>query len=181
MRTDDPKKARARLILELVEKEAPGLPRWLRRAGNQDFEDALQETYANLLAARCDLQAVSNQAAYILTVAKHSLRKVKGSRMIHRYTTSTDHQELVRLADENQIARRASDSEAELQQHMSQALARLRLPERQVLELRRADMCLREIARELNLTVSEVRRRVTRAYARLRRLLASEVQGEKRK
>jgi len=129
-----------------------------------DIEDLAQETYLRILRTR-DLTDVQNPRAYLLRVASHVLLEWR------------EHQPrpeaLVRLEDEDMLVD-GSSPEIELeaivsQQRLDEVLAGLTPRMRAVLLLRLRDQrSCKDIAKDLDMTVRQVRRYLVRGYERLR-------------
>ena len=127
-----------------------------------DIEDLAQETYLRLLRAR-DLRDVRNPQAYLLRVATHVLIEWR------------DHQprpgSLVEIDDE--LIQDECAPELELEASLSQSRLNRTLDSispimRAVLLLRlRDERSCKDIAKELNITLRQVRRYLARGYARL--------------
>ena len=127
-----------------------------------DIEDLAQETYLRLLRAR-DLRDVRNPQAYLLRVATHVLIEWR------------DHQPrpglLVEIDDE--LIQDECAPELELEASLSQSRLNRTLDSispimRAVLLLRlRDERSCKDIAKELNITLRQVRRYLARGYARL--------------
>ena len=131
-----------------------------------DIEDLAQETYLRLLRAR-DLGEVRNPQAYLLRVAGHVLIEWR------------DHQprpdSLVEIDDDLLIDNCPPDFELEAsisQERLNHTLAAVSPMMRAVLLLRlRDERSCKDIARELEITLRQVRRYLARGYEQLRAAL----------
>ena len=131
-----------------------------------DIEDLAQETYLRLLRAR-DLGEVRNPQAYLLRVASHVLIEWR------------DHQprpeSLVEIDDDLLIGDSPPDFELEAsisQERLNHTLAAVSPMMRAVLLLRlRDERSCKDIARELEITLRQVRRYLARGYEQLRAAL----------
>ena len=131
-----------------------------------DIEDLAQETYLRLLRAR-DLGDVRNPQAYLLRVASHVLIEWR------------DHQprpeSLVEIDDDLLIDDCPPDFELEAslsQERLNHTLAAVSPMMRAVLLLRlRDEHSCKDIARELEITLRQVRRYLARGYEQLRAAL----------
>ena len=131
-----------------------------------DIEDLAQETYLRLLRAR-DLSEVRNPQAYLLRVASHVLVEWR------------DHQprpeSLVEIGDDLLIDDCPPDVELAAsisQELLNHTLAAVSPTMRTVLLLRlRDERSCKDIARELDITLRQVRRHLARGYERLRTAL----------
>jgi RNA polymerase sigma factor (sigma-70 family) len=146
------------------------LLRFLRRRVRcaVDIEDLAQETYLRLLRAR-DLSDVRNPEAYLLRVAKHVLLEWR------------DHQPppelLVTIEDDLLVDEFPPEFELEAkmsQERFEHTLATVSPMMRAVLLLRlREQHSCKDIARELDITLRQVRRYLARGFERLRAALES--------
>lgn len=133
-----------------------------------DIEDLAQETYLRLLRAR-DLSDVRNPQAYLLRVARHVVLEWR------------DHQPrpdaMVTLEDDLLVDEHPPEFELEAslsQERLEQTLASVSPTMRAVLLLRlRDERSCADIAKELDITVRQVRRCLARGYERLREALES--------
>jgi RNA polymerase sigma-70 factor (ECF subfamily) len=131
-----------------------------------DIEDLAQETYLRLLRAR-DLGDVRNPQAYLLRVAGHVLLEWR------------DHQPhpeaLVAMDDDLLVDDCPPEFELDAslsQERLNHTLATASPTMRAVLLLRlRDERSCKAIARELDITLRQVRRNLARGYARLRTAL----------
>src|SRR5882762_5712936 len=131
-----------------------------------DVEDLAQETYLRLLRAR-DLGDVRNPQAYLLRVASHVLLEWR------------DHQphpeSLVAMDDDLLVDDCPPEFELDAslsQERLNHTLATASPTMRAVLLLRlRDDRSCKDIARELDITLRQVRRYLARGYERLRTAL----------
>jgi RNA polymerase sigma-70 factor (ECF subfamily) len=127
-----------------------------------DVQDLAQETYLRLLRAR-DLSEVRNPLAYLLQVAGHIALEWGNSQ---RGTSMTGLDEEL-LIDE-QLPELELDAQ-QTQERLEAVLAALSPMMRAVLLLRlRDERSHEEIARELEISVRQVRRHLDRGYERLR-------------
>jgi RNA polymerase sigma factor (sigma-70 family) len=131
-----------------------------------DIEDLAQETYLRLLRAR-DLSEVRNPQAYLLRVASHVVLEWRDQQ------PRAD--ALVTLDDETLIDDSAPEFELEASlshRRLEQSLAAASPVMRAVLLLKlRDEHSSEEIARELDLSVRQVKRYLARGYERLREAL----------
>jgi RNA polymerase sigma factor (sigma-70 family) len=128
-----------------------------------DIEDLAQETYLRLLRAR-DLGAVRNPQAYLLRVAGN---------VVIEWRQHQPRPESIVMIEDDMVADDASpdfELEAEVsQQRLEQVLAGVSATMRAVLLLRlRDERSCQDIAKDLGITVRQVRRYVARGYERLR-------------
>ncbi len=128
-----------------------------------DIEDLAQETYLRLLRAR-DLGAVRNPQAYLLRVAGN---------VVIEWRQHQPRPESIVMIEDDMVADDASpdfELEAEVsQQRLEQVLASVSATMRAVLLLRlRDERSCQDIAKDLGITVRQVRRYVARGYERLR-------------
>jgi RNA polymerase sigma-70 factor (ECF subfamily) len=132
-----------------------------------DIEDLAQETYLRLLRAR-DLSKVRHPQAYLLRVASH---------VISEWRTRQPPRDMLEVMDEN-VLESATPLEFVLetevcQESLDRVLAEMSPVTRAVVLLRcRESRSCSDIARELELTDRQVRRHLTRAYERLRGVIA---------
>jgi RNA polymerase sigma factor (sigma-70 family) len=133
-----------------------------------DVQDLAQETYLRLLRAR-DLSEVRKPLAYLLQVASHVALEWGENQRRAVPLTALEEQALV---DEHLPE---LDLDAQQTQHrLEEALAALSPMGRAVLLLRlRDERSHEEIARELEITVRQVRRHLDRGYERLRLAMES--------
>ena len=131
-----------------------------------DIEDLAQETYLRLLRAR-DLSEVRDPHAYLLRVASHVALEWRDDQRLTGYAVDLDETMLID----------ANPPELELDARLSQerfenVLAEASPMMRAVLISRlRDERSCDEIARELDITLRQVRRYLARGYERLRSAL----------
>ena len=127
-----------------------------------DVQDLAQETYLRLLRAR-DLSEVRNPLAYLLQVAGHLALEWSNSQR-GASMTELDEQLLV----DGQLPELELDAQ-QTQERLEDALASLPPMTRAALLLRlRDERSHEEIARDLEISVRQVRRHLDRGYERLR-------------
>ena len=133
-----------------------------------DVEDLAQETYLRLLRAR-DLSDVRNPQAYLLKVASHVVSEWRNHQPPQDSFEDVDESALV-----DEAMSEVLDAEVSRQQ-LDQALQDVSPTTRAVvlLKYREGRQC-KEIAHDLQLTERQVRRHLTRAFERLRQVLAAE-------
>ena len=141
------------------------LVQFLRRRvpASVDIEDLAQETYLRLLRAK-DLSEVRNPHAYLLRVARHVALEWRGEQQ--HVVSGIDIDESM-LVDETPPE---LELDARLAEHrLEKMLAEVSPMMRAVLILRiRDELTCEEIARELQITLRQVRRYLARGYERLR-------------
>ena len=128
-----------------------------------DIEDLAQETYLRLLRAP-DLGAVRNPQAYLLRVAGN---------VVIEWRQHQPRPESIVMLEDDLVADDSSpdfELEAEVSQvRLEQVLAGVSPTMRAVLLLRlRDERSCQDIARDLGLTIRQVRRYVARGYEKLR-------------
>ena len=133
-----------------------------------DIEDLAQETYLRLLRAR-DLGDIRNPQAYLLRVA---------SNVVIEWREHRPRPESIVMLDDDLVADEASpefELEASLsQERLEQVLASVSATMRAVLLLRlRDERSCKDIAKDLEITVRQVRRYLARGYEKLRVALES--------
>lgn len=127
-----------------------------------DIEDLAQETYLRLLRAP-NLTEVRNPQAYLLRVARHVLLEWRGNQPMPESLVDADAEQLI---DE-------CLPEFELDAHLSQrrldeTLASVSPLMRAVLLLRlRDDRSVKDVAKDLGISVRQVRRYLARGYQKL--------------
>lgn len=133
-----------------------------------DAEDLAQETYLRLLRAR-DLGPIHNPQAYLLRVASNVLIEWRE----HQRSPGP----LVTLEDDLIVDSASPELEIDArlsQQRLEQVLATVQPMMRAVLLLRlRDDRSCAEIAKDLELTVRQVKRYLARGYEKLHAALES--------
>jgi RNA polymerase sigma-70 factor (ECF subfamily) len=133
-----------------------------------DIEDLAQETYLRLLRAR-DLMEVRNPQAYLLRVASHVVLEWRHRQPRAEAFVTLDEESLPDEC-EPQLELEAALS----QQRVEEILAAASPAMRAVLLLRlRDERSCKDIAKELGLTLRQVRRHLARGYERLRMALES--------
>jgi RNA polymerase sigma factor (sigma-70 family) len=131
-----------------------------------DIEDLAQETYLRLLRAR-DLGEVRNPQAYLLRVASHVLVEWRDNEPRPESLVTVDDDLLIDDSSP-QFELEASIS----QERLNHTLATVSPTMRAVLLLRlRDERSCQDIARELDITLRQVRRYLARGYERLRTAL----------
>lgn len=133
-----------------------------------DIEDLAQETYLRLLRAR-DLGSIHNPHAYLLRAA---------SNVVSEWRQQEPRPETMVAFEDEQIVDNTSpelELEARLsQEQLDQVLAAASPTMRAVLLLRlRDDRSYADIAKDLDLTVRQVKRYLARGYEKLRVALES--------
>jgi len=128
-----------------------------------DIEDLAQETYLRLLRAR-DLGDIRNPQAYLLRVA---------SNVVIEWREHQPRPESIVILDDDLVADETSpefELEASLsQERLEQVLASVSATMRAVLLLRlRDERSCKDIAKDLEITVRQVRRYLARGYEKLR-------------
>jgi len=133
-----------------------------------DVQDLAQETYLRLLRAR-DLSEVRKPLAYLLQVASHVALEWGESQRRGVSMTALDEQALI----DDHLPELELDAQ-QTQQRLEETLAVLSPMTRSVLLLRlRDERSHEEIARELDISVRQVRRHLDNGYARLRSAMES--------
>lgn len=134
-----------------------------RVRSSADVHDLAQETYLRLLRAR-DLSEVRNPLAYLLQVAGHVALEWGNSQRRSTSMAGLDEQGLI----DEQLPELELDAQ-QTQERLEHALAALSPMTRAVLLLRlRDERSHAEIAREMGISVRQVRRHLDRGYERLR-------------
>jgi RNA polymerase sigma factor (sigma-70 family) len=129
-----------------------------------DIEDLAQETYLRILRTR-DLTDVRNPQAYLLRVAGHVLLEWREHQPRPEALVSLEDDDLLVDGSSPEVELEATLS----QQRLDEVLAALTPRMRAVLLLRLRDQrSCKDIAKDLDITVRQVRRYLVRGYERLR-------------
>ena len=146
----------------------------MRRLGASEGEEAAAETFSRAFARRGSFLGADSALPWLLGICANVIRMSRRSeaRRLRAYARSPRD---LTASDEGERADRVMDA-VPLARSVAQALASARPVERDVLLLHAwADLSYEEIALALDVPIGTVRSHLSRARARLRKTLTSEV------